>query len=101
MARFLSPEWLDELTAAADTGGGPDGPPFTLQQVVTGGTDGEVAWSVTIGDGKVAVARGRRPEPTVTFTQDRPTAAAIHHGELSAQTAFMTGRLRVGGDVRT
>src|SRR4051812_10066910 len=100
MARFLSPEWLDELAAAAATGRGPDGPPFTLQQVVTGAPHGEVAWSVTVGDGSVVVGSGRDAGATVTFTQDVDTAAAIHHGELSAQAAFMTGRLRVGGDVR-
>jgi putative sterol carrier protein len=100
MARFLSPEWLDDLVAAAQTGSGPDGAPFTLQQVVAGTPEGEVAWSVTVGDGSVAVAKGRHPAATITFTQDRSTAAAIHQGELSAQAAFMTGRLRVGGDVR-
>ena len=100
MARFLSPEWLDDLVAAAAAAPGPDSPPITLQQVVTGGIDGDVAWSVTIGDGSVLVDPGRRDAPTITFTQDLATAAAIHHGELSAQAAFMTGRLRVGGDVR-
>ena len=28
------------------------------------------------------------------------TAEAIHRGELSAQTAFIEGRLRLGGDLR-
>ena len=36
----------------------------------------------------------------MTFTQDVETAAAVNRGELSAQAAFMTGRLRVGGDVQ-
>jgi putative sterol carrier protein len=39
-------------------------------------------------------------DPDVTFTQDRATAAAIASGELSAQSAFMAGRLRMGGDLR-
>jgi predicted lipid carrier protein YhbT len=100
MSRFLTPEWLDDLAAAAAAGAGPDDEPFTLQQVVTGGPDGEVSWSVTIGGGSFAVRPGRADAPTVTFTQDLATATAIHRGELSAQAAFMTGRLRVGGDVR-
>jgi putative sterol carrier protein len=100
MARFLSPEWLDDLIAAADDRPGPDGALFTLQQIVTDERGGEVAWSVTVGEGSVAVAPGRHQTATITFTQDQATAAAIHHGELSAQAAFMTGRLRVGGDVR-
>lgn len=100
MARFLSPEWLDDLIAAAEAQPGPDGDRFTLQQIVTDGHGGEVAWSVTVGEGSVAVAAGRHESAAITFTQDHATAAAIHHGALSAQAAFMTGRLRVGGDVR-
>ena len=34
----------------------------------------------------------------LTFTQDRATAAAIARGELSAQAAFLAGRIRVGGE---
>jgi len=98
MARFLSPEWLADLAAAATGASGPDEEPFTLQQVVVGPPD--VAWAVTVGAGKVIVEVGRVDSPTVTFSQDVATAAAIHRGELSAQAAFMTGRLRVGGDVR-
>ena len=44
--------------------------------------------------------RGRADAPDITFTQDRATAEAIHRGELSAQTAFIEGRLRLGGDLR-
>jgi len=99
MPRFLTPEWLDDLAAAAAAADGPEGEPFTLQQVVADGPDNEFAWSVTVGGGSLAVRAGRADSPTVSFTQDRSTAEAIHRGELSAQAAFMTGRLRVGGDV--
>jgi len=75
-------------------------PTLVLQQVVTGGPDGDAAWSISIGAGSISVATGRAPSPTVTFTQDVETAAAVNRGELSAQAAFMTGRLRVGGDVQ-
>ncbi len=53
-----------------------------------------------IADGTVSVEAGRAEEPDVSFTQDRATAAAIARGELSAQAAFMAGRLRIGGDLR-
>ncbi len=36
----------------------------------------------------------------VRFTQDHETALAIASGHGSAQRAFMTGRLQVGGDLR-
>jgi putative sterol carrier protein len=99
MSRFLTPEWLDDLAQAAAGAAGPEGEPFTLQQLVTDGPDGDVTWSVTVGAGSIAVRPGRAEAPLVTFTQDLPTATAIIRGELSAQAAFMTGRLRVGGDV--
>ena len=37
----------------------------------------------------------------MSFTQDRATAVAIAQGSLSAQVAFMDGRLRLGGDLRS
>ena len=48
----------------------------------------------------LAEQRGRAADAHVTFTQDRGTAVAIARGELSAQVAFLSGRLRVGGDIR-
>ena len=72
-----------------------------LQQIVPDGPDGtEVAYAFVVADGTIRVERGRAPHPDLTFTQDRATAAAIHRGELSAQAAFMQGRLRLGGDLR-
>jgi SCP-2 sterol transfer family len=103
MARFLSPEWLAEVEAAArrspafpaDTHRGR----VTVQQVVTGGPAGEVAYAATVGDGTVVIRVGRAERPDVTFSEDWATAAAIARGALSAQEAFMAGRLRVAGDM--
>ena len=39
------------------------------------------------------------PDATVVFTEDYDTAAAIGRGDLSAQSAFMMGRIRVRGDL--
>ena len=72
-----------------------------LQQVIPDGPDGrEVAYALVVSDGRVRVVRGRVADPDLTFTQDRATAEAIHRGDLSAQAAFMQGRLRLGGDLR-
>jgi putative sterol carrier protein len=101
MAEFLSPAWLEAMAAAAARSEGvADGLDLVIQQVVTGGPEGDVAWCVTIREGTVRVAAGRSDEPSITFTQDAGTAADIQSGEQSAQAAFMTGRLRLGGDVR-
>jgi putative sterol carrier protein len=101
VVRFLSDPWIDAMARAAEGASAPHvEPALVLQQVVTGVDDGEAAWSITLGAGTIVVVPGRAPTPTVTFTQDVETAAAVNRGELSAQAAFMTGRLRVGGDVR-
>jgi SCP-2 sterol transfer family protein len=101
LAGFLTDAWLDDLEAAAqraqvETKGG-----LVVQQVIPDGPDGhEVAFALVLADGRTRVVRGRVPDPDLTFTQDLATAEAIHRGELSAQAAFMQGRLRLGGDLR-
>jgi hypothetical protein len=101
MALFLSDAWLDAMGVAAESAP-PVAPELDLvvQQVVS--TDGgpTVAWYVAVREGAVAVGRGCHESPSITFTLDAATAAAIQSGRQSAQAAFMAGRLRVGGDVR-
>ena len=65
-----------------------------MQQVVTGGPDGDAAYHVVIDDGTVRVVSGEAGDATVTFMQNWETATAIGRGELSAQGAFMTGLIR-------
>ena len=101
MAGFLTDAWLDDLDAAARAADVATSAPLVLQQIVPDGPDGqEVAYALVVADGRIRVERGRVPAPDLTFTQDRATAEAIHRGELSAQAAFMQGRLRLGGDLR-
>jgi putative sterol carrier protein len=104
MVRFLSDAWLDELNAAV-RGREPrqgeeaaDGA-LVLQQVVTGGPDGDRRYWVRVERGSVVFGGGEADAPHATFTQDYETAAALNRGELSAEDAFLAGRVRVGGDV--
>ena len=101
---FLSDEWIaaldhavshDETLASltADLS-------LVIEQEVTGGPLGDVRYHVTFDHGTVSVTPGPAAAPTVRFLQDHETAAAIALGTGSAQRAFMTGRLRVGGDLR-
>ncbi len=105
MADFLSDDWLAALDAAlrddAAVRDASAGASLTVQQRVTDvGPDGATrSWYVTIADGAARVVAGDATAPDVTFTQDHATAVAIGSGELSAQAAFMLGKLRVGGDV--
>ena len=69
-----------------------------IQQVVRDGTE-ERCYVVTVDDGRVSVRAGREHEADVVVTEDAATAAALARGELSPQTAFMSGRIRVAGDI--
>ena len=94
---FLSPVWLEQLTAAA--GGGAVGPGATVVQlVVTGGPDGEVGVVLELGPGSFHARPGHDPGAGVTLTQTWETAWRIHRGELSAPEAFRAGLVKVRGD---
>jgi putative sterol carrier protein len=97
--RFLGPDWLAAVAAAAGEVRVDEPARLHVAQVVTGGPDGEVAYTVHLSGGRMTVAAGAADDVDVTFTCDYPTAAALSRGERSAQDAFMAGTLRVGGDV--
>jgi putative sterol carrier protein len=98
VVRFLTDDWVAALDAAGrarstDTSLAP-----TLHGLVIGYDVDGFAYHLTFdGDGVRAYA-GPAPNATVTFRCDRETAAAIARGESNAQRAFMSGRLRIGGD---
>lgn len=102
MARYLSPEWFDDLNAAAaaapelaDAAGGLR---LVIQQVVTDGPEGDTRYVVRVEDGRVTVVPGGAADADVTVTEDHATATAVARGELAAPAAFMTGRIRVTGE---
>jgi putative sterol carrier protein len=103
MLRYLSPEWLDAAQAEMDSSESlpsvADGLAFVVQHVVTDGPDGDVSFHVRVDGTGVQLQKGDAPDATVVFTEDYGTAAAIARGELSAQSAFMKGRIRVSGDL--
>ena len=102
MDRFLSPEWLAAQQARAATieiGDAGPSEAIVVQHEVTV-ADGEVTYHVVVDRAGVSVHDGRAVAATVTFSADEPTAQAICEGRLSAQAAYMAGRLRLRGDVR-
>jgi putative sterol carrier protein len=103
MPRYLSGEWLDAAQRAIDAStavrDAASGAAFIVQHVITGGSNGDVRYHVSVGADGVRIRSGEAAEPSVVFTEDYGTAAAISRGELSAQAAFMAGRIRVRGDL--
>jgi putative sterol carrier protein len=74
---------------------------LVVQEVVTGGPDGEIRYVVAIDLGRTELRPGDHPAPDVTFVVDWDTAVAVATGSTSAQDAFTTGRLQLRGDVTT
>lgn len=101
MAEFLSDAWLADLARAAIAATAPTGVALVVQMLVEDGAGGDsIAYAVGMAGGVITVTPGRVHDADLTLTQDRATAAAIARGEMSAQVAFMSGRLRIGGDLR-
>ena len=72
---------------------------MTVAYEVTGAPDGKRSYGIAFGGGPVSVVRPAPADAPVSFSLDYDTAAEIARGELSAQAAFMQGRLKLGGDV--
>jgi putative sterol carrier protein len=74
----------------------------TVEAVVhfkfTGAEPGE--WNAVIQAGKCEVAQGiPRTKPSITLSADSSDFSRIASGELDGMQAFMSGRLRISGDM--
>ena len=56
------------------------------------------AWTVTVADGAVSVAEGEH-EADCTLSASEETLMKIARGEANATTAYMTGKLKIKGDM--
>jgi putative sterol carrier protein len=69
-----------------------------VTQVVTDGPEGDVTYHLQVGGGTAAFGAGRADPEDLAMEQDWATAVAVATGELNAQEAFITGRIRLHGD---
>ena len=69
----------------------------TLQWNITGDEAGKWAFKIVNGQGEVIP--GGVEKPDVTFTVSDKDWLAITEGKLDAMNAFMTGKLKVTGDM--
>ncbi len=101
--QFLSDEWMasatETLAAHEGFSGAIDGVDLSIQFVVTDAPAGEVNYHLDIADGSSTMESGSKDDADVTVTNDYETAAAIAKGELNTQMAFMTGKLKVAGNM--
>ena len=103
MVRFLSDEWLAELTGAVASDDqvslAASGIHLTVQQVVVGPNGSETRYATWVDDGRVELSPGRLDDADVTITEDYDTAAALARGETTPQDAILAGKVRVSGDL--
>lgn len=69
----------------------------TYQFVATGARGGH--WFVKIANGGATVAEGSDPSPSITLTAAAEDWLDIINGNMNGQTAFLTGKMKIQGDV--
>ena len=103
MAKFLSEDHMAVGTTALNEDAG-----FTsamanvdlgLQFNVTDAPDGEIDYYLQVEDGVATLALGTLEDADASVGSDYETAAAISKGELNVQMAFMTGKIKVSGNL--
>ena len=68
-----------------------------IQYDITGDSGGK--WHITIKDGSCKIQEGSYESPNVTLTMPAETWLAIVNKETNGTQAFMSGQLKVTGDV--
>jgi hypothetical protein len=100
--RYLSLDWLDALSDEVDRSDALNeaaaGHQIRVTQVVTDGPEGDVTYHLEVDGGKVRFGAGAADDEQVRFVQDWRTAVAVATGELNAQEAFISGRIKLLGD---
>ena len=61
--------------------------------------EGAGQWTVTVDEGKVSVTEGATGDPDCTITSSEQNFERIVGGDLNPTSAYMTGKLKVKGDM--
>ncbi len=101
--QFLSEEWAsaysDALASHDGFQGAISGANLGLQFNVSDAASGPVGYYMSIANGVANVALGELEDADATISSDYETAAAISQGSMNTQTAFMTGKIKVTGNL--
>jgi putative sterol carrier protein len=103
VSKFLTEGWANDVTQALNKHEGfksaMGAADLGIQFNTEDGPDGEVDYYLKSSGGTSNLALGTLDDADVTVKQSYDTAAAISKGELNTQTAFMTGKLKVSGNL--
>lgn len=101
--KFLTEEWATAVTDALNTHPGfksaMGSAELAIQFRTTDAPEGDVDYYMTTSQGTANLQMGTLEDPDVTIVQNYETATAISRGELNTQTAFMTGKIKVSGNL--
>lgn len=99
--KFLSEEWAKAVTEAVNSNDAfkqqAQGKTLKVQQVIA--TPEETKYYFKLEDGQAQVSLGEIPDAEATLTQDYDTAVALSKNELNATAAYMSGKLKIQGDL--
>jgi putative sterol carrier protein len=101
--KFLSDDWLDAATqtlaADVDYQAATATTDLKLQFVVADAPGGDVEYGVTMANGATSFAAGSLDGADATIRNNHDTAMAISKGDLNTQAAFISGKLKVEGNL--
>lgn len=100
--KFLSDEWAQAVTEALNSNDAfkqqAQGKTVKIQNVVNT-PEGEKKYYLDLKDGQATVATGELPDAEATLSSDYDTATALTKAELNATAAYMSGKLKIQGDL--
>lgn len=100
MPKYLSREWMDLAREMAQEHPETPGATARLQNVVTGGPEGDLRYYLVIENGRtVEQALGQDPDTETTLTASYDDSVKIASGELDENAAYMQGRLKITGNM--
>ncbi len=101
--KFLSDDHFTAATAALNANdafvGSIANIDMGMQFHVTDAPEGDIDFFLTVGDGAAEMASGVLDDADVTITSTHETALAMFKGDLNTQMAFMTGKIKVAGNM--
>lgn len=101
--KFLSQDWINAvnttLAGNEEYQAATAGVELGLQFEVTDGPGGTVQYAVSIRDGGTSFALATDENADATIRNSYETAVAVSRGDINTQAAFISGKLKVEGNL--